>query len=47
MAEWSKPYIDGLVDAGVIIKKENFRPLDGIRHGEAVKILNLVMKLEQ
>lgn len=45
MSEWAKPYIDALVDVGVITKKENFRPLDGIRRGEAVKILSLAMKL--
>lgn len=45
IASWAKIYVSGLVDAGIITKKEKFRPQDGIRRGEAVKILNLVMEL--
>lgn len=41
ISDWAKGFVQALVEEGVLTQKENFRPKDAIRRGEAVKMLEV------
>lgn len=41
ISDWAQGYVQALVEEGILTQKENFRPKDAIRRGEAVKMLEI------